>query len=175
VTAALAVWAVHAGVDWMWESTANTTLALLGAGAAVAALGGEARRLSRAARFPSAAVALVVGLSLLPAAASTSAVRASQRESARNQLSRAFASATEAIDTSPWAATPYLQRALISEQRGELEPAIVDLQRAIAREPTNWRLLVVMARVEAQAGRPDAALRAWARSRELLRHPFFGG
>jgi O-antigen ligase len=174
VTAAFAMWAIHAGIDWMWESTANTTLALLGVGAAIAGLSGEEMRPSRVPRFAAAAAALIVGLSLLPDAVSTSAIRDSQRDSARNRLTQAFASATEAVDTTPWAATPYLQRGLISEQRGQPEPAIVDLRRAIQREPTNWRLWVVMARLEAQAGRPAAALEAWRRSRELLRVPFFG-
>jgi len=57
----------------------------------------------------------------------------------------------------------------VEEREGRLAAARVDLQRAVAREPTNWRHPLALARIEAELGNAPAAIRAFKRARRL--HP----
>ncbi len=58
------------------------------------------------------------------------------------------ASAAAALE--PWAASPYLQIALIAEQRRNLRSARLFINRAIDRNLDDWRLWLVAARIENQ-------------------------
>jgi Flp pilus assembly protein TadD len=88
-------------------------------------------------------------------------------------MAEAFARADEAVEAEPWAATPYVQRALLAESAGRLRPAVADLERATRREPTNWRPWLLLARVEAERGRVQAALRDFRKARSLRPHSVF--
>jgi tetratricopeptide (TPR) repeat protein len=176
---AFAVFLLTAGVDWMWESTAVSVLALLAIATAGAVPVGDAegasglRLLPRPLPVPwrvaATVAALLACLIELPALVSTSEVRRSQSSVRAGALDRALRQANDAIAAEPWAATPYVQRALIEEREGKLRAARVDLQRAVAREPTNWRHPLALARVEAELGDARAALRYYERARRL--HP----
>jgi O-antigen ligase len=176
---AFAVFLLTAGVDWMWESTAVAILALLAIAAAGAVPVGDAegaagvrvlpRPLPVPWRVAATVLALVACLIELPALVSTSEVRRSQSSVRAGALDRALRQVNDAIAAEPWAATPYVQRALIEEREGKLQAARVDLERAIAREPTNWRHPLALARVEAELGDARAALRFYERARRL--HP----
>jgi hypothetical protein len=172
-----------AGVDWIWESTAVTALALAaivtvavpytnadderGVGGASGARGG--RLLPRLARPGVVAVALLACLIQLPGLVSVSQVRRSQKAVRAGDLNRALRHVNDAIDAEPWAAIPYEQRALVEELAGRLQAASVDARRAVTREPTSWRHELLLARIEAELGRTGPALRAYARARRL--HP----
>jgi O-Antigen ligase len=185
---AFAVFLLTAGVDWMWESTAVTVLALL----AVACAGWVPRGADPPARarvvedpaprrvlgaplpivwrVAATVLAVVACLVELPGLVSTSEVRRSQSSVRAGDLGRALRQANDAIASEPWAATPYVQRALVEERQGRLIAARVDLERAVHREPTNWRHPLVLARVEAELGDTRAALRNYTRAERL--HPY---
>jgi tetratricopeptide (TPR) repeat protein len=173
-TAALAVFLFHAGIDWMWESTAVTVLAVLCGAVAAGVLASPCDRPWRATRIAVPVIAVVAILVQLPGLVSISAVRDSQAAARRGDTAEAFSRADEAVEAEPWSATPYVQRALLAESAGRLRAAAADLERATRREPTNWRPWLLLARVEAERGRVQAALRDFRKARSLRpRSAFF--
>jgi hypothetical protein len=159
----------HAGVDWMWESTAVTVLALSMMAVAIAAAGTPLERRPSVARVrvPMAVAALLVVLIQIPGLVSTTSARDSQKLFNRGQFQAALGRATDAIDAQPWASSPYVQRALVEEAMSRLPAAQVDLDRAIAREPTNYRPPLLLSRVDAEAGDVKQALTAYRRAKAL--------
>jgi tetratricopeptide (TPR) repeat protein len=176
VTAAFLAFLFHAGVDWMWESTAVTVLAITSGAIAVTAGAAPAAR-PRLARLPAlglAALALAVCLVQLPGLASTSHIRDSREAFRAGARAEAVEEADHAIEAEPWAASPYVQRAVLEESAGALVAAAVDIRRAVEREPTNWRHYLALARIEAKRGRGRRALAAYRQARRLRpRSPFF--
>jgi hypothetical protein len=173
--AAVLVWAVAAGVDWMWESTAVTLAALAAAGVAAAGPG-VARRaeLRGPARIAIAVAALLVVAVQLPEIMGTNALRTSQRSAAQGDEIAALSSASDAVRLQGYAGVGYLQRALVLEQLGDISGAVLDAKQAVRREPENWRGYIVLARIEARRGDLRAALAATRRARELNpRSPLF--
>jgi O-Antigen ligase len=173
--AALLVFCVSAGVDWMWESTAVTTAALACAGIAVAGARPVARRrvLPRVAGTVAAVVVLAFqGLELLAAAeigASREAVRAGQADAAVRH-------ASAAVDAEPWDADALLQRALVLEHSGFLDAAAADGRRAAGKEPANPDMWLVLARVDAERGAGARAIADAERARVLNpANPLFRG
>jgi hypothetical protein len=170
------VYLFHAGVDWMWEST---TVTVLGLSAVAVAAAASSQPAERAARLPVRAavvgLAIVAFLVQLPGLASVLDTRSSQAAFKRGDNSTALAKATDAIAAEPWAASPYVQRALVEEAQGHLLAARTDLLRAERREPTNYQHPLVLARVDAELGNVQAAL-ADARLAKKLRpkSPFVG-
>jgi len=160
--AAFVAFLVQAGVDWMWELTAIGLVAIGGASVLVAA---QSRPRTRRPRLTKGRVAIVAlaalaGVVQIPGIVSTQRVRASDRSLAIGLESRARELADDAVSAQPWAASPYAQRALVSESEGLWEAARADALEAIAREPTNWRHRVLLARIEARSGDKAAALAA---------------
>jgi tetratricopeptide (TPR) repeat protein len=168
------VFCVAAGVDWMWESTAVCALGLVLGTVAVA---GTAPRITRV-RWPMrvalpvvAAAAILVQLPLLAAA---SAIRSSQAAVGDGRFVDALRDATSAAESESWSASAYLQRALVLEQVGRLEPAEVAAMRATTLESENWQLWLTLGRIRAERGRVAPALAAVARARSLNpRSPLF--
>jgi hypothetical protein len=169
LVAVLAVFLVQAGVDWMWETTAVAAMGLGGAAVLWARLGkaGPPLRLPVVGRVAAVAVCLGMCLLLLPGTVSSSLVRQSQESAEDDDLRGAAAQAADAVAVAPWAATPRLQRGLVAEAAGDLGAARADMLDAAEREPENWRLPLLLARVEAELGRPSAALREFRRARRL--------
>jgi tetratricopeptide (TPR) repeat protein len=100
----------------------------------------------------------------------------SRAASARGNVRDALDAAESARDIQPWAATPYLQLALVSEQIGALPLARVWIRKAIARDREDWRFWLVAARLETKLGRVAAAERSLDRAVELNpRSPLFKG
>lgn len=174
-SAALAAFLFGAGVDWLWEATAVTVLALVLIGALIAATGRPAPRLRVAVRVPLALVALGAGLLLLPGLVGLSEVRRSQDAAQEGDRAASLEHATRAVEAQPWAATPYIQRALVLEGQGRLTAAAVDLRRAVDHEPENWRQRLLLARVEAERGRLQAALNAYGEAQRLRPSSTFVG
>lgn len=167
VAATLAIFAWSAGVDWMWQSTANASLALGSAGVAAVALSHRGARLRWPVRVLLVLVAVIALVVQLPSLVGTSTVRASQAAARRGDLEAAFARAQDGVSVEPWAGSPYVQRALILESQGRLGDALVDIRRAIAREPDEWTDRLVLARIQAERGNARAALAAFAEARRL--------
>ncbi len=192
-----AVFLLQAGVDWIWESTAVTVLALVAvavaAGAASGGWGnggmddvGEARTPIGAERIgetyraatetapasASVAVLLMAVLAVvvqLPGLASESHLNASREAARAGSYEKATDEATAAIEATPWAAGGYGQRGLVMEERGRLDAAIRAYDSAFKAEPMNWRWPLLGARVSATAGEVDASGRLMRKAFEL--HP----
>ncbi len=135
-------------------------------------------RLARRTRVAARAAFVVVGLALVVAEAipllSSTKIDESQAAARRADSRAARSNALAAHDLEPWAASPYLQLALVQEQAGSLRAARASMLEAIARSRLNWRLWLVRARIETKAGLIRAARRSLARARELNpRSPLF--
>lgn len=195
-TATLAAFCAAAGYDWIWQlSCAPAAALLLGAAIvsyrppprlsgrrgrwpAVGPLSGArakwatSHRLSgRGARWVTAGVLSVVAVAAMVAVAipfgMTSAIRSSQLAAGAGHLNTALSDALTAQRLEPYAATPRLQQALVLEQAHEYNPARGAIAEAATREPTNWRIWLVRSRIDAESGRPRAAVRDYRRAHVL--------
>ncbi len=166
--AAGAVFLVAAGIDWMWELTAVSALFFVLLGAAAAAIQGRGlRRLGLGARVLVALVALGAIVVMLPGLVSSREVRDSEESFAQGDVRGAQEAAVTAHNAAPWAAAPLVQIGLLDEQAGRLSKARASLLAAQEREPTNWRIPLILSRVEAQRGDPKSALAAYRESLRL--------
>ncbi len=133
---------------------------------------GRRTRIAARAAFALVALALVVA-EAMPLLSSTK-VDESQAAARRGDSAAARSDALAAHNLEPWAATPYLQLALVQEQAGSLRAARDSILEAISRDRLDWRLWLVRARVETKAGEIRAARRSLARARALNpRSPLF--
>jgi hypothetical protein len=176
LVAVFAAYAFAAGIDWMWELTAVSAVAL--ASLALACGGGEATtvRLRPAARAALAVLALAVVLAEAGPLVTALETEASQAAARRGDLRAARSAALAARDVQPWAASPYLQLALVSELAGDLPAARSEIRGAIAHDEDDWRLWLVSARLAARSGAVADAEQALARARGLNpRSPLFSG
>jgi Tfp pilus assembly protein PilF len=84
--------------------------------------------------------------------------------------------ARSAVRLQPWASSPYLQLALVSEASGNLPAARAAIGRAIHRDPSSWSVWLVAARIATKQGDLAAARRGLARAKSLNpRSPLFAG
>jgi O-Antigen ligase/Tetratricopeptide repeat len=191
LTASFAGYAVAAGVDWMWEltvvSVAGFVLLALLTGPATRAirsarLAEQDERLPRAGRWRfgiGVATLLVawalIGAQLIPLLAQRAIAR-SEAAARRGDLADAEGQATAARHIQPWAASPYLQLALVDERRGDLGEARIRIDQAIGRDPRNWRLWLTAARLDTKLGDAEQAERSLRRAIALNpRSPLFEG
>jgi hypothetical protein len=177
-TAGCSVLIAGASVDWLWELGALQVAFL--ALAAVAVAGGDVephgpssgpeRRSWMARHLPAAAVIAVSVAAIVAIAiplAGRSAVDASRSDAGNGQLEHALAQARVAERLQPYAATPLIQQALVLEQAGDLDGAVEAATDATAREATNWRVWLILSRLEAKNEDPDASLDAYRTARSL--------
>jgi O-antigen ligase len=153
---AFVVFAVYSGVDWMWEMGAIGTLAMGGAAVVGASRFRKAAPLSGWARVGLTLVALVAAASLVPTLVSTQRTRASGTALAQGDPARGVQLADDAIRAEPWAASPYAQKALALLAEGRLTEARDEINKAIDREKTNWRWLLIRAQIDSRAGDVNA-------------------
>jgi tetratricopeptide (TPR) repeat protein len=156
--AAFVVFVVYAGVDWMWEMGAIGTLAMGGAAVVGASRFRRAAPLSGWARVGLTLLALVAAASLVPTLVSTERTRDSGTALAQGDPARGVRLADDAIRAEPWAASPYAQKALALLAEGRLTEARDEINRAIDREKTNWRWLLIRAQIDSRAGNRSAAV-----------------
>jgi O-antigen ligase len=168
-TAALLTFCASALVEWVWDLPAVAAVAVV----LMAVLIGGGRR-ARARRdrpaAPRAVLALTAVLALVavavPLAVATS-VRDSERSVRAGDLSRALEHARTATNVQPSSATGALQEALVLERARSYPLAVAAARRSVRHEPTNWRTWLVLSRLEALAGRPQASVAAFRRARSL--------
>ncbi len=165
--AALIVYLLHATVDWMWESTAVTVLALAGIAALGVRLAGPRPRVRAPVRVLLVLSALIAGAVQLPGLLSNAALQRSQRAASSGQASVALGWAEQAVDAEPWSASAYQQLGLVLESAGQLRAAASDLRDAISREPQNYEHWLILARIETELGRISPAVSAYDRARQL--------
>jgi tetratricopeptide (TPR) repeat protein len=169
--ASCAVFLAVAVVDWIWE------LAALGMAfffVAAVAIGREAPRSQPAegARLrPAAPVIALAVLALIAIAipfAGATLVEQSRDSYADGRPEDALDGARNAVAIQPNAATPRIQEATVLEAIGDLEAAVETAREATEREPTNWRLWMVLSRLEARYGDAEAAVEAYERGQSLF-------
>jgi len=171
---------VTAGFDWMWQLPVLPVALILLASLLLTAGDGEragragARGLPPPLRIVPVAVALAAIVVIAIPLASSTLVRQSQADAREGDLSAALAAARSAENAQPDAASPRIQEALLLEAAGELPAATAAARAAVAREETNWRNWLVLARLEAKQGHAEAAVRAFAQAKSLNpRSPIF--
>jgi hypothetical protein len=159
-----------AAYDWVWQLAGA---AMVGLGALGLALG--ALPSTRATRWERLSVARSL-LALLAVAAIVPQVvmlaaglhlSNSRVADGGGDLARAKSEALAAKKVEPWAATPYLQLALIDEEEGSLGPARALLGSAIRRSHDNWILWLYAAQVDVRRGAVVAAKGELDRARVL--------
>ena len=132
----------------------------------------RARRRIVSLLIPVAALSVIVA-EAIPLLAQTK-IRDSQAAIARGDGADALADALAARSLQSWAASPHLQLALVHEELEQLPPARAAIADAIERDRRDWRLWLVAARLELEAGNVSAARRSLARARALNpRSPLF--
>ena len=184
--AGFVAWLFTASIDWMWEMTAVSVfgiafLALL-TGPATAYRGPTAEAAPQrpglrgvAAVVLVAAAPFVIGAQLIPLLAALT-IRDSQAAVAHGNGAEALSDALAARRLQSWAASTHLQLALVQETLGNLPAAESSIRTATARDPQDWRLWLVRARIETKLGRVAEARTSLHRAVELNpRSPLFAG
>jgi O-Antigen ligase len=178
-----------AGIEWIWQLPAVTGAGIVCLGLLTGPAGtleaprpvpGDARPMSRRVpRFAIGVAALAIGWFVLCVQAipwlADLQLNASAAAVGRSDGPSAFRHALNAKSIQPWAASPYLQLALVDEQRGDLTAARLWIAKAIHRDSIDWRLWLVAARLETKHSDLAAARRSLLRAESLNpRSPLFG-
>ena len=174
--AVLAAYAVAAGIEWMWQLPIVSIVAFVCLGLIVAPrlrrrfCEPTSRRGTRPARFVAPAVSprrpRSRSLSEGDQPLAQAKIQSSQSATAQRRSGAAFDDAVDARDLQPWAATPYLQIALVAEQQRELVTASQAIAKATDRAPDDWRLWLVRARIETKRGMIESGVQSADTGRE---------
>ena len=164
---------VTATFDWMWQVPVLPVALLLLASILATGYGREGLkgktpspfRISLRAAVAFVAIAAIVAIAI--PLASAALVRQSQADAKAGDRNAALSAARSAQNAQPDAATPRLQQALLLEGDGNLSLAAAAARSATERESTNWRTWLVLARIEAERGRADAAVRYYGEAESL--------
>ncbi len=175
------VFAAAALVDWVWELAALPVvfMALVAVASVPARTEGALAPEPAATRGPGWLSRLGgVGLCLLALVgislplASAASVEQSREHAAEGDYESALADARDAIDAEPYAATPRIQEAVVLERLGRFGEAVAAAREATEREPTNWRMWLVLSRLEARNGDAEAAVEAFREAKSLFPRGF---
>lgn len=170
--AGCAAFCLGAAIDWTWGLPVLPVAMLLLAAVLVA--DGEGSAVERPLRLPLrgafALVALATIVAIAIPLASTSLMRQSEAAARDGDLGAALDDAASAQNVLPGAAGPRLQEALILEELGQLAAAASAARGAAEREPVNWRIWLVLSRLEAARGNAAASLSDYRRARSLNPH-----
>ena len=176
---AFTVYIAGAAVDWMWELTAVTIagvtfLALLSGPATLPELPRPPRHPGRRLASALAVVACAVLAAEAIVLLTDVELGTSQADARHGDLAAARNHALAATKLEPWAATPYLQLALVDETAGAVALAHKEIAESIARDRDDWRPWFVASEIETRLGDPTLASRSYAHARELdPRSPIF--
>ena len=176
--AGCAAFCVGATYDWVWELAVLPIAFLLLAAVLVTA--GDPSEPSGDTAFPWStrlAMALVSVAAIVAIAiplTSASLISDSQNDVGAGDLAGALDAARSAERVQPYAATPYLQEALVLELRGDLAGGAAQARAATRREATNWRTWLILSRIDAERGDVRASIASYRRARSLNpRSPLF--
>ena len=180
LVAVVAAFAAGAGIDWVWQLPVVAAVAVVALGLLVRM---APRRLNPVPEPPArvhqrglgmyaAGLALIAGSWLLVCAQAIpllvdNELQASRSAAADGNLESALVHARSAQAIQPWAATPYLQHALVLEESGRIGRARAAIAEAISRSESDWRLWIVRARLATKAGAIEDARESLAEARRL--------
>jgi hypothetical protein len=177
----LAAFALGAAIDWMWELTIVALVAVVALGMLVglATLPEDDRRRTRPAsdfaqdtrgrvvRTAAVALALAAVMCVTVPMIAQERLEDSQAAVEAGDVRRAVDSADDARSLEPWASSPYVQLALIEEQRGNLRLANRHIKDALERDSRDWSTWLVAARIQTKAGSIREGRRSLRRSKAL--------
>jgi hypothetical protein len=174
-TAVFASFLVGAGIDWIWQLAAVGIAGLAGLAVAIRA---PARTEQKDRRLGAGVAVILVAWAVVCAAAlpwlTAQRIGDSQAAVRRGDTAGARKTALDAKSLEPWAASPYVQLALVTESEGRLTEARRWIQDAIRRDHEDWRSWYVAARIERELGLAAQAAQSYARARALNpRSPIF--
>ncbi len=166
--AAALAFAVGAAIDWFWEIAAVGAIFFLASGVLVAVRCGQLEGARAAAngnpdqrRFGVAvaglAVAWISALALIGPLLVEREIDASKAAAAGGNIAKAIDHADTARTIEPWAASPYVQLALLAQLQGDYPAALGRIDEAIEREDRNWVLYYLRSKIERDAGNLAAA------------------
>jgi O-antigen ligase len=174
--ALVAAFLFEAGIDWMWELTAVSVVAVFALGLLTGPATepelrtlqvAEARRGRPLLRVAVAAIAFgLIVAEAIPLLANME-LRRSQEAVVDGNLPEALDRAESARSIQPWAASPYLQLALVQELGGRIDDAESSIETALDNDESDWRLWLVAARIQTKAGDIAAARQSLAKARSL--------
>jgi hypothetical protein len=166
-TAAIAVFWVHAAVEWTWQIAAMPAALLF----LIAVVVGHRSPLRRPSGVVvRAAVVLAAIAAFVPIAlglSTTQQVRESQAAARDGRLVDAMNAARRADGLQGTSTSAMVQEALLLEHAGALRPALSAAVRATRAEPTNWRTWIIRSRLEARLGQTKPALADFRTARRL--------
>jgi len=179
LAAVLFAFVAGAATDWLWDLTVVgvigvVCLALLVGPATIYpareaprpfSLSGARHRFGWRAAVVAAALAVIV-IQALPLL-NERRVHESQDALKAGDAAHALAAAREARDFEPWAASGYLQIALVQESEGDLGEARQSIDDAIERDPSDWQLWAVASRIDEARGDLPAARDSFDRAHAL--------
>jgi hypothetical protein len=169
-TAACVAFAVSAAYEWVWQ-IAVLPLIVCVLAAVIFARAPGSDRAAPAVRLASRITAVVVAVLALVAIgiplAATTALRQSQSDGQGTDLSGALKEARTAQRLEPGAGAPWLQEALVFEAERDYPAAAGAALKATTNEPINWSNWLVLSRIEAELGNPQASANAYGRVRLL--------
>lgn len=182
LTSVFAAFSVASSFDWMWELTAVAglgfvALALLCSGAITApsplrlvAMTNDPRR-ARQIQFGLGVTVLVAAWLLICAQGiplfSQLRIRDSEAYVDKRNTAGALRAAMDARNLQPWSSRPYLQLALVTEREGRIDQARAWIEKAIARNSTDYHLWIVASRLDAKLGDIIGAQKSLRRAESL--------
>ncbi len=166
--AALAYWAAHASIDWLWQLPAVSLPAMLLGGGLVACVSPPQGRVPRSVSGPIAAGVAIAALALvLPVTMADARLRtARDAELQERDPGAAIEAARSAQDADPTWAEPAITEGILWAAQGEDANAAAAARRAVELEPRNWS---VQLRASGLLGLEDRAegFAAYEQAREL--------
>jgi tetratricopeptide (TPR) repeat protein len=171
--AAASVFVTAAAIDWVWQLTVIPVAILLLAAAVLRTSAGSRSKPEDQTGATGKTRIALVGLALVSLVViavpmlAVRDVRQSQADARAGKLTSALDAAKSAANLTGFAATPNLQRALVLEAQGNLDGAAGAAGDATREESTNWRTWFTLSRIEAERGRPQAAVAAYRTARSL--------
>jgi Tfp pilus assembly protein PilF len=121
----------------------------------------------RALRTAAVAVALAAVMCVTVPMFAQQRLEESQAAAEAGDVAKAVDSAEDARSLEPWAASPYVQLALVSEQAGDLTRANRQIKDALERDSRDWSTWLVAARIQTKAGSIRAGRRSLRRAEAL--------
>jgi hypothetical protein len=164
---AFSVYLLGAALDWMWELTAVTAVGIVLLGLLAGPAEPAAERAGRGVIAGLAvAAALFAAAELVVLLADTELGR-SRAAAAAGRYGAAHTAAVRATKLEPWAASPYLQVALVEESRGRFAAARQAIDRAVSRDDRDWQLWLVKSRIDDDLGLYASGAASLAQAKKL--------
>jgi hypothetical protein len=158
--AAYVAFLVEAAVDWDWELSGVTLVALLCGGAVLVA--GRERGSRRRRRLPPLVLGSLLGVAALAGLGGNLLLALSSKAATAGNWSAAASDARRAELWAPWSAQPWQQLGAVQLASGQRSQALASFRTAVRKDSGDWTLWVGLARAATGKERAAAFARAHA-------------